>query len=255
MYRYTCLLTLCAALSLNNVASAQYRYNYRADRDGATAQETVRGWYRQFLDRDPDPGARTWIQALRQGQDARQVLSGILASDEYYQKAGGTARRFVRQMYRDLTGAVPRDGRYWNLVEQAEFGDRAEVADELLEHHPGPWQRSRPESQAEERQVAQWYQRYLGRAPQPTEIHYAADQLELGTPAIYVLSEILASPEYYRRMGGTPERFVLGIYRELSGQVPDGGTIEIWAARVPSADQRRRLATSLLNYYQGWPLR
>jgi hypothetical protein len=79
------------------------------------ARRTVEGWYSKFLGRPADPAAEAWVQALRNGQQPEQVLSGILGSDEYYNRAGGTPGAFVQRMYEEVAGRrpTPREMDYW----------------------------------------------------------------------------------------------------------------------------------------------
>jgi len=107
---------------------------------GRDAERTVAQWYRRFLDREADPQAINWIRALRSGQDPDQVLSGILGSDEYYNRAGATPRAFVSQLYEDLTGKapVPREGEHW--TRQLYFRSRSDVAYAILTRQAGNWQ-------------------------------------------------------------------------------------------------------------------
>jgi len=117
-------------------SSGQYGRYGGGDRD---ASRTVSRWYQRFLDREADPYAATWVQALRRGQEPEQVLSGILGSDEYYRRAGGTPRAFVNQLYEDLTGrrAPPRDVDYW--ARQLYHSSRADVAYSILTRQAQNW--------------------------------------------------------------------------------------------------------------------
>jgi hypothetical protein len=109
----------------------------RADR--ATRQ--VAAWYQRNLDRYPDPGAREWVDRLRPGQDPLTVEASILASDEYWYRAGGNTGGWIDLLFRDTVGRPPseRDYRFWS--DRARFGDRNKIAYELLRQLQGdrPW--------------------------------------------------------------------------------------------------------------------
>jgi len=96
------------------------------------AQRTVARWYERYLGREPDPYSAAWVQALQQGQNPDQVLSGILGSDEYYRRAGGTPERFVRQLYDDVAGRrpTPREVDHW--ARRLYSDSRADVAYAIL---------------------------------------------------------------------------------------------------------------------------
>jgi hypothetical protein len=96
--------------------------------------DTVRGWYERFLGREPEPeGWRNWATALTQ-QSPNEVLAGILASGEYYERQGGTPDRFISGLYSDLLGRQPAEHevRSWLRRLAIERGDRAQIAREFL---------------------------------------------------------------------------------------------------------------------------
>src|SRR4051794_23024746 len=75
------------------------------------AQDTaalVRDWYHHFLDRDIDAEGLAYFTAQqREGQTQEGLLTALLESDEYYQRAGGTPEGFARTLLFDFTGRPP----------------------------------------------------------------------------------------------------------------------------------------------------
>src|SRR5882724_10394514 len=59
-----------------------------------------------------------------------------------------------------------------------------------------------------QRQVINWFQAYLGRLPNGTELAVLSNQYALTGNALYVQSVILASNEFYARSGATPAGFI-----------------------------------------------
>lgn len=120
------------------------------------ASRTVADWYQRYLGRQADPYAGGWVDALRRGQDPNQVLSGLLGSDEYYDRAGGRPADFVRQLHEDLTGREPsqRELRHW--VQQMRFQARSDVAYAILTRNARNWERDRHDDHDYRRQ----YDRY-----------------------------------------------------------------------------------------------
>jgi Domain of unknown function (DUF4214) len=97
-------------------------------------------WYRTYLGRAPDPqGLATWANQLNQGVPVNQVLATILASDEYYQRAGGTPQGFIARLYNDFLNRAPAgaDLDFW--VRQMYTEDRSVLVLQLLEQNPGVW--------------------------------------------------------------------------------------------------------------------
>lgn len=136
--------------------------------NGATVSnpaQSVRSWYVRFLGREPDRvGMRTWTNALRDGDDPRDVLAQILGGGEYYWRAGSTEQGFVEALWLDLTGVEPdaqlsqdlrrivqREGRERGariILEKAETSGNEQDAGDVAE-----WRRQ-VESEAEQLTLA-----------------------------------------------------------------------------------------------------
>src|SRR5262245_22521632 len=117
--RYFSVFALTAASMftvMSGAATAQYNdYPYGYSDYAGDSQALVSSWYQRFLGRPPDPGSATWVQQLQDGSAPDAVLAGILASDEYYRRSGGSPEGFVRKLFRDLTSRRPgpREADYW----------------------------------------------------------------------------------------------------------------------------------------------
>jgi len=104
------------------------------------AVQLVRSWYVRFLGRAPnEEGMAGWIQAVRQGQAPEVVLSGILGSAEYYNRAGTTSEGFVRNLYGDLLGREPSRGEFEFAMNRLRRESPQEVAYQVLLRNPGSW--------------------------------------------------------------------------------------------------------------------
>jgi Domain of unknown function (DUF4214) len=77
--------------------------------------------------------------------------------------------------------------------------------------------------------IATWYQRYLGRTPDPSEVAGWLPQLRRGQD---VEASILGSDEYFRRKGNSPEGFVTGLYVDLLSRQPSGQEVQGWLDRL-----------------------
>ncbi len=123
------ILTIAAAtlLVLGGTASA-----HAQQYDGTT--QVVQNWYRHFLGRDMDPsGVSFWVPRLR-SQPPQQVLAGILASDEYYNRNGGSPQGMVLGLYRDVlnrTELRQQDVDYW-VNRMFQYGSRDTMIREFL---------------------------------------------------------------------------------------------------------------------------
>ena len=74
----------------------------------------VKGWYQTYLGRSPTGGEELdWVSLLLQGQTEEQVLSQILASDEFFADAqnlpatGTPQERYVEALYQLVLGRTP----------------------------------------------------------------------------------------------------------------------------------------------------
>ena len=113
----------------------------------AQAQGIVSEWYSRFLRRPIDVGALGWEQALDQGQNPDKLLSGILGSNEYFLRAGGTDPGFVQTLFADVNGRLPVQAEYalWlNQLSQLEgsvpaYEARDDVAYAMLLRYPQNW--------------------------------------------------------------------------------------------------------------------
>src|SRR5205807_9810010 len=74
--------------------------------------------------------------------------------------------------------------------------------------------------------------RYLGRTADPIGLQDQLDALRQGTPPSVVEASILSGSEYYRRNGGTPEGFVIALYRDTLGTSPTPSEVAAWSQRA-----------------------
>ncbi len=84
--------------------------------------------------------------------------------------------------------------------------------------------------------VRSWYQKYLHREPDPQWAVWV-DAVRNGQEPNAVLASILGSQEYYDKAGGTPERFVQTLYRDVTGRPPTRGEMEYWVRRANDRDR------------------
>src|SRR5262249_10604221 len=65
-------------------------------------------WYQHHLGRDPEPaGLARWVSRLKQGENHDDVLAGLLASQEYFDRHGSSSQGFVRGLYREILYREP----------------------------------------------------------------------------------------------------------------------------------------------------
>ena len=135
------VLALAALLLSSSLAPAQ-SYSSGSATPGETAIRS-RSFIKGYLRREPTPSDTSSMQALR-GGSPEYVQSGILASDEYFTRAGGTGPAYVRQLYIDVLGRdpMPAEMNYW--VGRLRYENRGDVAYRLLRFHPRNVPQMRP---------------------------------------------------------------------------------------------------------------
>jgi len=92
------------------------------------AARVVSEVYRHMLERNPDPGAQTWVRQLANGRiSVKELVRNLAMSDEHMQRFGQTEfgegqpyARAVATLYRHLLGRQPDVGglRSWTRVAQ-----------------------------------------------------------------------------------------------------------------------------------------
>ncbi len=98
-------------------------------------EATVIGFYQQYLKRSPSRAeVMPWVGEVVAGRSSMLWTEAqILGSTEYYRLQGSRPWLWVRGMYRDVTGRMPRrdEVNYW-VRRSHELDSRAETAYEFL---------------------------------------------------------------------------------------------------------------------------
>jgi hypothetical protein len=80
-----------------------------------------------------------WVDFLRQGQPPEKVLSYILGSQEYFDRAGDNPEEFVQRLFRDVTGRRPTEREFDYWMRQMRHRSRADVAYAFLTRYAPSW--------------------------------------------------------------------------------------------------------------------
>jgi hypothetical protein len=94
--------------------------------------------------------------------------------------------------------------------------------------------------------VESWYLRYLGRPADPIGLGDQIEALRQGTTPSVVEASILSGSEYYHRNGGTPEGFVIALYRDVLSASPNSTDVAVLSQRA-IVSGRNAVATQVLN--------
>lgn len=155
--------------------------------------QLIRAAYEAHLSRAPDPGGRTfWLGQMGIGMTIQQMEAGFLASDEYFQQAGGTPAGWIDALYGDVLkrSAGPSEVSYW-LGQLARGSSRFTVSLGFFmstEHLTT--------------QVDAQYQVLLGRGIDPSGSASWVSLIQRGARFEAVIGGIVASSEYWSNIPG-----------------------------------------------------
>lgn len=95
---------------------------------------TVRGWYRDYLGRDPGQDLTALVNLLRGGMSPTDLQATILGSDEFYSQKGRDPQAFVHDTLQSVTWTEPSysDIQRWTDRLNQLRGDRFALAREIL---------------------------------------------------------------------------------------------------------------------------
>lgn len=156
------------------------------------ARVVVTGLYHQILLRDPDPGGlQYWAGRLAGGERTASLAGLLYASDEFYNKAGGTIPAYVDAVYRNLLQRDPDAGgrQYW--INRLQGGEsRTVIASQFF-----------LSLESNRRRVDALYLQLLGRESDPTGREYWAKRL-VNDDDLVLAGLLVGSNEYYTRAQG-----------------------------------------------------
>jgi hypothetical protein len=156
-------------------------------REGA-GNEVARA-YAELLGRTPEPAGRAYWTEILQSRPVAELRVLIIASDEFYLRAGGTPERWMDAVYRSVLGRAPDPGgaAYWLGLVQRGLSRPAVVT--LISESP----------EQRLRRVIAIHGELLGRAPTATELT-AGLALLASREERDLRARVLASDELYHRI-------------------------------------------------------
>lgn len=125
-------IATAAVLMLGGIARGQFQPGYPS----INVPQVLNTWYSHYLGRNVDQAGMDFWGPRLASQNPQDVLAGILASDEYLNRNGGTPDGFVLGLYRDVLGRSPaqlrpQDVEYW-VNKMNQYGSREAMIQEFL---------------------------------------------------------------------------------------------------------------------------
>jgi uncharacterized delta-60 repeat protein len=149
----------------------------------------VAGYYQQLLGcKGSASEINYWVGLLQSGVQDEQVIAAFVASDEYYQNAGGTNAAWLDRAYRDLLGRPRGVPEVAFLNALAGGATHLQVAASIV-----------ASGEYRQRLVQQFYSTFLGRTGSDGEINGWVQVLAQGARDEDVAAAILASGEFFQR--------------------------------------------------------
>ncbi len=193
----------------------------------------IRNYYVRFLGRAAEAaGLQHWLTVLASGGRVEDVLIGVLASAEYFDRHGGTDAGFLRGLYQEIFGRLPAQAEVDAWLPVLQTGSRSVVVRGFV-------------TSAEFRTglIQGWYQRYLGRAADTAGLHAWLEQLRRGATQDQIQAVILASPEYRQtaarqfstQSGDADAAYLRSLYQDLLGRLPAQAEAEGWLRALGQA--------------------
>ena len=148
----------------------------------------IKAWFENYLGQEPASSDYTyWLGELSKGADV--ALSELLASDAYYNKAGGTPTGYVQQLYQDLLGQAPDSVTLVNTVKLLQSLGRQSVAEKIITS--GAFEQVMAEAD---------YLAILGRAGSATELSGWATSTD---DQFTMEEQFLMTPEFAQSISGS----------------------------------------------------
>lgn len=161
---------------------------YTVTRSSEFDSDTVTGYYRSLLRRNPDAqGLQQWVAYVRAGGVLEALQAEMMGSAEYLaNRAGGTNDGFVTALYSDVLGRAPDSvGRSEWLQALASGVRRTDVAWAVL-----------TSTEDLSNRVGTYYVELLRRGPDPSGRSAWVGAIQAGVRDEYVMAAICGSPEY-----------------------------------------------------------
>jgi hypothetical protein len=151
--------------------------------------DLVQQLYNSFLHR---PATVTevnyFVGFLQQGGTDDDLKAAILGSDEYYQHVRMSTAGFLNQLYEDVLGRpidTPALLTFETLIGQ---GTTRQAVASLVLHS----------LEADQREVTEFFQKFLHRSPQPSELSSYSQMLQTGARDEVLIDLICGSMEYFQ---------------------------------------------------------
>jgi Domain of unknown function (DUF4214)/Protein of unknown function (DUF1524) len=96
------------------------------------------------------------------------------------------------------------------------------------------------------RLIGESYQHYLNRAPDGPGLQNWLNQMDRGMHIEQMQAGFIASPEFYRKAGGTDRQWIAALYRAVLDREPAASEVDSWQQRLNNGTSRQQAALGFL---------
>ena len=151
--------------------------------------DLVQQLYNNFLHRAASPlEVNAFVGFLQQGGTDDDLKAAILGSDEYFRLGRLSTAGFLNQLYEDVLGRPIDPAALLTFETLIGNGTTRQAVAAIVLHS----------LEADQREVAQFFQKFLKRSPQPAELSSFAQMLQTGAKDEVLIDLICGSAEYFQ---------------------------------------------------------
>jgi hypothetical protein len=176
------------------------------------------------------------LAAIKAGASYEQLISAIVDSPAYFQKAGSTDLGFITSLYQDVLGRPVDQAALADFLNRAEIAPRTAIVN-AIDHS----------TEYLTDLVKSFYTDLLpGHNPTATEVAAWVNLLQSGITDEQVIAAFVASDEYFANAGGTNARWLSAAYNDVLGRNPDANAIAGFLPRLNDGTLSRGTVAAML---------
>ena len=198
-------------------------------------------WYSQYLGRAADAGGFSfWQSFLAAGNSVQTAQTFFVASDEAFQRAGGTADQWVNYLYQVLLNRFPSDAERTSWSSQLINGtkSRSDIAFGFFFS-----------IEYTERSIVSLYVSVFNASPPADAVFAAAWDLRRGRSAAEVTRNVINTNGDY--ILASPEgKYIRTIYKDLLQRDPSPPETASWLSAISAGTSLNTIASAVVRSFE-----
>ena len=203
--------------------------------------------YQTFLNRSPTAAEQQyWINQLANQTD-EQVIAALAGSAENWQEHDSNFTEWLSSGFLSLLNRLPA------AADQTYFQNQ--VIDRYAPRGKPSRRRSSTETAYRTSEITGFFEKYLGRAPQSTEVQYFLNLYNVGRSSEQIQALILSSPAYFSTSTTNPATWLNDVYQNVLGHSANAAAIAYWSGQGKPASWFYDVALGILQSTEARTLR